>query len=189
MEQEERATEVELVTETPQENTEVEMNTSSDVQSETATALEAQNQELLQKIEAMTETIAQLKDFTGFGDGIEPEPEPESEEKQTPEFEQLSVQVQAYQEAMQAHIDASLKNLTDEKQALIKKLGGEDALAQFRALTSLQEAGLLANNPKPKNQRKTHQGRTDVSTMSEPTMTRQQVREAMVQDMREAGLI
>lgn len=146
----------------------------------------AQNKKLVQSLESMAQQMAEVKDFVGLSEA-ETEESPDTTEPTAKEAE-LTAQVQSYREAMQAHIDASLKSLPEKQQQLVKKLGGDDPLAQFRALASLMEAGLLATETKPKTARGSHQGRADANGVSTQPMTRDQLREQIAKDLREAGL-
>lgn len=143
--------------------------------------LKEKNQALEQQLAEVSKVLAELKDHTGFGEGDEPEPEPDTA---NPELAQLSAQVEGYKEVMQAHVDASLEDLPKEQQTLIRELGGEDPLAQFRALSRLQKAGMLATkNPKPKNQRGSHQGRVDSGTAQGRPATLNEIRAEARKDL------
>ena len=164
---------------------------SSDSESQpSAKELLEQNKKLVQSLESMAQQMAEIKDFVGLS---ETEAEAESEEspdttEPTAREAELAAQVQGYQEAMQAHVDATLNSLTEKQQQLIKKLGGDDPLAQFRALASLMEAGVLASETKPKTARGSHQGRADANGLPTKPVTRDQLREQLRKDLREAGL-
>ena len=145
------------------------------------------NKKLVQSLEGMAQQMAEVRDFVGLVESEDSETTPtttEPTEKET----QLTAQVQSYREAMQAHIDATLVSLTEKQQELVKKLGGDEPLAQFRALSSLMEAGLLASETKPKTARGSHQGRADANGVATTPATRQQRREALRKDLRDAGL-
>lgn len=145
----------------------------------------AQNKKLVQSLESMAQQMAEVRDFVGL---VESEDSETTTTEPTAKEAELTAQVQSYREAMQAHIDASLKSLPEKQQQLVKKLGGDDPLAQFRALASLMEAGLLATETKPKTARGSHQGRADANGVSTQPMTRDQLREQIAKDLREAGL-
>ncbi len=145
------------------------------------------NKKLVQSLEGMAQQMAEVRDFVGLVESEDSETTPtttEPTEKET----QLTAQVQSYREAMQAYIDATLESLTEKQQELVKKLGGDEPLAQFRALSSLMEAGLLASETKPKTARGSHQGRADANGVVATPATRQQLREALRKDLRDAGL-
>lgn len=145
------------------------------------------NKKLVQSLEGMAQQMAEVRDFVGLVESEDSETTPtttEPTEKET----QLTAQVQSYREAMQAYIDATLESLTEKQQELVKKLGGDEPLAQFRALSSLMEAGLLASETKPKTARGSHQGRADANGVATTPATRQQLREALRKDLRDAGL-
>jgi len=144
------------------------------------------NKKLVQSLEGMAQQMAEVRDFVGLVESEDSDTTPTTEptEKET----QLTAQVQSYREAMQAYIDATLESLTEKQQELVKKLGGDEPLAQFRALSSLMEAGLLASETKPKTARGSHQGRADANGVATTPATRQQLREALRKDLRDAGL-
>jgi len=151
-------------------------------------ALEQQNKDLLSQLSTLSEQFEKLKEHTGFGEGDDPDDTDTTEP--TAEMQQLTAQVDEYKEAMQAHVEASLSTLPEQQQALIKKLGGDNPLAQFRALSSLQEAGLLApKSPKPKNERGSHQGRTDTASSESKPMTRDELRAQLEKDLQQSGLL
>lgn len=145
-------------------------------------ALEEQNKNLLSQLSTLSEQFEQLKEYTGFGEGDDPEDTDTTEP--TAEVQQLTAQVDGYREAMQAHVQASIENLPEQQQQLIKTLGGDDPLAQFRALTELQKAGMLAPKaPKPKHERGTHQGRADSGSSQGRPLSLPEIRAEAAKDL------
>ena len=111
--------------------------------------------------------MKEIKDFVGLGEEDDSDTETDDTTKPTAREQELTAQVGEYQTALQEHVDAVLKSLPEEKQALVKKLGGDNPLAQFRVLSGLQEAGVLTQTPKQKHERGSHQGRADSQTDSD----------------------
>ena len=133
--------------------------------------------------------LKEIKDFVGLGEEDDSTTETDDTTEPTAKEQELTAQVGEYKTALQEHVDAVLKSLPEEKQALVKKLGGDNPLAQFRALTSLQEAGVLTQAPKPKNERGSHQGRADTRPDNSPPKTREEFRMQFRQEMEKQGLL
>lgn len=133
--------------------------------------------------------MKEIKDFVGLGEEDDSDTETDDTTEPTAREQELTAQVGEYQAAMQEHVEAALKNLPEEKQALVKKLGGDNPLAQFRVFSGLQEAGVLNQAPKPKNERGSHQGRADTSPDNAPPKTREEFRMQFRQEMEKQGLL
>ena len=139
---------------------------------------------MLEEQKAMFEQqMKEIKDFVGLGKEDDSDTETNDTTEPTAKEQELTANIGKYQTAMQEHVEVLLKTLPEEKQALVKKLGGEDPLAQFRALTSLQEAGVLTPTTKPKNTRGTHQGRADSPTGSGKPATLADIRREAAKDL------
>ena len=140
------------------------------------------------QFEQFKKQFDEIKDFVGFSEVVDETEDDNPETKPSPKEQELAGQVEQMRTAMQEHVDAAIQSLPEDKQALIRDLGGDDPLAQFSALTKLQKAGVLTTSPKPKNERGSHQGRADSSPSNTPPKTRAELRQALTEDLRKAGL-
>ncbi len=141
------------------------------------------------QFEQFRKQFDEIKDFVGFSEVVDETEDDNPDTKPTSKEQELAGQVESMRAVMQEHVDAAVESLTEDKQALIKELGGDDPMAQFRALTKLQKAGVLTTSPKPKNERGSHQRRADTSPQSAPPKTRAEFREQLHREMQKQGLL
>ncbi len=132
-------------------------------------------------LDEFREQLEQMKEFTGFKEESEEpdEAEPTAKEKE------LSASLEEARTVLKEHAATALKGLPEEKQALVKELGGDDPAAQMRVINSLRKAGVFGKaKAKNKNERGSHQGRADADPATRKPKDLRTLRNEAIEELR-----